>query len=209
MKHTFKFILALALLPSLTFADVLRGNIYLKDANLRADSDSAGNLSNSMLADRAREVALPLSSFLLETSGIPLGASTEPGSVKANGVPAAEWAVGETAKVATHFIVPSDYSSGLAFNCFLSLDASSSDTTFDFELFINDADTAYDAAAVAQDAVSVADNAANMQEITLTPATDTVASGDLVTLNVWRAAGTGAGSNLNLYACKFTYTADM
>lgn len=203
------FILALALLPGLTFADVLRGNVYLKNANLRADTDSVGNLTNSFFADRTREVMLPLSSFVLETSGIPLAAATEPGSVKANNVPAAEWAQGETAKIATHFVVPSDYSSGLAFNCFVSLDASSSDTTVDFELFINDADTAYDAAAVGQDPVAVADNTANMQEIKLTPATDTVSIGDLVTLNVWRAAGTGAGSNLNLYACKFVYTADM
>jgi hypothetical protein len=48
-----------------------------------------------------------------------------------------------------------------------------------------------------------------MQDISLVTATDTFAANDVVTLSINRAAGTGAGSLLELYNCALSYTADM
>lgn len=172
-------------------------------------SGTISNLDNGDIANRTRYVDLPLANFLITASGIPLAAATEPGSVIANNVPAAEWAQSETAKISNTFRVPSDYVSGANFICTFTLDAASADTTVDFEVFVNVAAAAFDAAATNQTPVAIADDTTNNQAITLTVATDTFAAGNLVTFNVWRAAGTGAGSNLNLLGCYLSYTADM
>ena len=210
MKKTWIYSLLLAgLLAACAAAPVLQGTVYLRNANLQADANSIGNLSNVFLANRTRYKEINLSDFTLSADGVVLSAATVPGMVLANLLPALEWAQGETAKIQASFRVPEDYVSGASFKCMFSLDAASADTTVDFNIYVNRSGLAYDAATTNQTPVAVANDTTKNNDITLTVATDTFRAADLVTLELWRAAGTGAGSNLNFMGCYLEYTADM
>lgn len=209
MKTWMYSLLGLALLAGCAAAPVMSGAVYFRNANVKVDDNSVGNFDKAMMENRTRYLNLSLNEFLLVATGASVTAATEPGSVIANNVPAFEWAQGETAKVGTTFRVPEDYVSGGKFICSFSLDAASSDTTVDFEIYVNVDGSAYDAATTNQTPVAMTNTTANNVALTLTPATDTFAAGNFVTFNVWRAAGTGAGSNLNLLNCYLSYTADM
>jgi len=197
--------------------EVFQGSVYFKKAKILIDgnsvidttSGSTGDFTNAHMANRTRYVDLQVGTFHLAADGVPLTAATVPGWVLANGLPALEWAQGESAAIFTTFRVPEDYVSGATFVCTWSLDAASTDTTVDFQVYVNTAAAAYDAAATNQTPVAVTNTTANNVATTLTVATDTFVADDLVTLSVWRAAGTGAGSNLNLLGCRLAYTADM
>lgn len=208
-KMIFSLILAMPFLVGTASAKTLSGDVYLKNANFKADANSVGNMSNAMMANRTRSMDLPLGLFHLSASGVPLGSATVPGHVIANNIPALEWAQGETAGIETTFRVPADYVSGGVFICSFSLDAASANTTVDFDIFVNVDGSAFDAAATDQTVVAIANNTTLNQAITFTPVTDTFSAGNFVTFSLNRAAGTGAGSNLNLLNCYLSYTADM
>lgn len=212
--------LLVAFLLSVGIADAHkynRGKVYFNKADIKLDgnskitpaSGSTGTLAKAHLSDRTRYYELNLAEFTLSADGVVLSAATVPGQVLANLTPALEWAQSETAKAQTHFRVPADYVSGAAFICMVSLDAASTDTTVDFNIYVNRSGLAYDAATTNQTPVAVANDTTKNNDITLTVATDTFQAADMVTFEVWRAAGTGAGSNLNLIGCYLSYTADM
>lgn len=215
MKTTIKkymWALGLLLVPVTVLAgQVLQGKVYLKNANILPDANSVGALTKAHMANRTRYVDMPISAFSIQDSGgpIPSGGADIPTMVSVNAAPAAKWAITESDKIATTFRVPSDYVSGQTFKCMFSLAAASTDTTVDFDIYKNTTAVAYDAAATNQTPVAVANSTTTMQDISLIVATDTFTANDVVTLNLWRAAGTGTGAHLYLYDCRLEYTADM
>jgi len=189
--------------------ELFKGTVLFRKANIQVSTDSVGNLGNAMMTNRTRYKEIDLTEFTLSADGVVLSAATVPGQVLANLLPSLEWAQSETAKIQASFRVPADYVSGAAFICMVSLDAASADTTVDFNIYVNRSGLAYDAATTGQTPVAVANDTTKNNDITLTVATDTFQAADVVTLELWRAAGTGAGSNLNLVGCYLGYTADM
>lgn len=214
MKTRFKSIalaLVLVLMGQFAYADTLSGKVYFKRAQVNFDTNTTvTGLGASMLTNRTRYVQLGSApNFVLETSGLVLTGATNPIAAKVNNTPVISWVQGDTAKVSTTFRVPQDYVSGGAFICGFSLAAASTDTTVDFEVYVNSSGAAFDAATTDQTPVAKSNNTTQVQDLTLTVATDTFAAGNIVTFNVWRAAGTGGGSTLSMYNCAFSYTADM
>lgn len=185
-------------------------SLTLNSGSTIAFNGTVTGLDNADLTNRTRYVDLSSDQFVLETDGSkPLAAATVPITKKVNNVSVLQWAQGDTAKVQATFRVPADYVSGFTFVCMFHLEAASADTTVDFEVWVNRTGAAFDAATTNQTPVAVSNNTANNQDITLTVATDTIQADDVVTFAVWRAAGTGAGSYLDLHDCRFAYTADM
>lgn len=213
LKTLFVSAIVALVIPAAVFAqsNTFSGKVYFKKANLKVDSSTIGDLNKAQITNRTRYVDLPMPVFVQEANGAvpPATGTPVPIRQKENNIPSLMWAVGDTAKAAATFRVPADYVSGQSFVCMVGLAASSADTTIDFEIYKNATGAAFDAATTNQTPVAVADNATNMQDITLTVATDTFTANDVVTLNVWRAAGTGSGAELHLYNCKLEYTADM
>ncbi|MHC4791522.1 MAG: hypothetical protein ACYS8Y_08830, partial [Planctomycetota bacterium] len=82
------------------------------DGNVRFDG--------TLTATIEREILLPLGSFALSNTGVPLTASTAPGFEIDDVLPGIVWADGETTPVMQSFRVPYDYSSGGAFRVIAS-----------------------------------------------------------------------------------------
>lgn len=216
MKKVFTF---LALLLATTSAFAVGDT--LNNATLKGKTNVTGNLSfgdnskvsgsvitSSNLANRSRTLFLPAEKFVLAADGV-TPTTGDPARVIVSSVAVLEWAQGESGKVQQSFLVPADYVSGSTITCNVKLDAASADTTLDFEIYVEAAGAAPDAATTNQTPVAVANSTTNIQAIALPIATDTFVAGNTVYFNVWRAAGTGAGSDVNLLGCYLTYTADM
>lgn len=184
------------------------GAVYFKNASIKVDSATVGAFTNSQMANRSRYVFMPVNAFVLAADGV-TPTTGDPARVIVSSVSVLEWAQGESGKVQASFIVPADYVSGATVTCNVKLDAASADTTLDFEVYVEVAGAAPDAATTNQTPVAVANATTNIQAIALPIATDTFAASNTVYFNVWRAAGTGAGSDVNLLGCYLTYTADM
>lgn len=187
---------------------VLSGPVYFKNANIKADANTVGNLTKAQLANRNRTLELPVTRFVLAADGV-TPTTGDPARVIVSSATVLEWAQGETGKAQTSFVVPADYVSGATFTCLVKLDAASADTTLDFEIYVEADAAAPDAATTNQTPVAVANSTTNIQAIALPTATDTFAAGNVVVFNVWRAAGTGASSDVNIFGCYLTYVADM
>lgn len=219
MKTGIRFLLiGLLLLSGVASAQqVLTGKVYFNKAQLLIDknskitpaSGSTGTLGAAHISNRTRYVDLPATGARMAASGLVPGSTGDPALAVTNATANILWEVGETGKVQWIFRVPADYVSGGTFKCMVSLPAASTDTTLDWEIYVNTTGVAFDAATTNQTPVAVANSTTLMQDISLATATDTFVAGDVVTLNVNRAAGTGTGANLSLYDCYLSYTADM
>lgn len=184
------------------------GAITLASGSTITFSGTTSGLDNADIASRSRTVFLPAERFVLAADGV-TPTTGDPARVVVSNVVVLEWAQGESAKVQSSFQVPADYASGATFTCLVKLDAASADTTLDWEIYVQAAAAAPDGATTNQTPAAVANDTTNIQAIALATATDTFAAGNVVYFNVWRAAGTGASSDLNLFGCYLTYTADM
>lgn len=188
----------------------LSGQVYLKNANLLPDANTVGSLTKAQILNRTRYLALPVTDFRLSASGAAIATSAADPEVNIiNNSMVIEWEQGESASVQTAFLVPADYVSGATISCLVKLDAASTDTTLDFDVYVQASGSAPDSAATNQTPVAVANSTTNLQTVSLAVATDTFSAGNWVTLNINRAAGTGAGSDVNLFGCYLSYTADM
>jgi hypothetical protein len=218
MKRVTKFYIATLslMLGILIFGDavaqsvgrVFSGPVYFKNANLKVDANTVGSLTKAQMLNRTRTIELPVQQFVLAADGV-TPTTGDPARVIVSSATVLEWAQGESGKAQTSFVVPADYVSGATFSCLVKLDAASADSTLDFEIYVEADAAAPDAATTNQTPVAIANSTTNSQLIALPVATDTVAAGNIVVFNVWRGAGTGASSDVNLFGCYFTYTADM
>jgi hypothetical protein len=173
------------------------------DGNVRFDG--------TLTATIEREIALPLGSFGIKDTGVPLTASTTPGFEEDDAMPNIVWADGETSPVIQSFRVPTDYSSGGAFRVLATESDSTTPNEIDFDVYVNADGTAVDASATGQTPVALAGTTSTPDVVTLTPATDfaSLAAGQWVTLRIWRdntAAGTG---DLEVKGVSFHYTASQ
>ena len=101
--------------------------------------------------------ALPLSAaFLVSTGVMGNDGTTAPGMATTDGVPAAVYASsGETTKMEWTFELPNNYADGLEFRVMLSSSAATSTgQSIDWQFYVNEDATAFDAAAISQAAVA-------------------------------------------------------
>lgn len=153
-------------------------------------------------------VQLPINTFTLDTASAPLSTSTTPGLEIDNVLPAIVWADGETSAVQVTFKVPQDYSSGGLFRLLCDNSAATA-TAVDFDVYVNAAGSAWDAAATDQTPVALTNPASSPETVTLTVATDfaALAAGQYVTLRLWRDdTGSTDTADLELYHAEFYYT---
>ena len=163
----------------------------IDDATVSGDLSLTGTFTNS--SERSFNLALT-EAFLDGTGIIGNDGTTAPGVGETDNIPAIVYASSaETTKCQWTFRVPDYYSSGLGFRILMSSDnATSVGQSIDWQLWVNDDATTFDAAAIAQDAVSPTSSAldASNEVITLTiDATGEAAlsSGSYVTVDIWNA----------------------
>jgi hypothetical protein len=212
---------------------------YLAHPTLSANDTAAGiaatqTLSNKTLASPAitgaitgtgvidatnitnieRSFELPLVAAFLDGTGV-IGndGTTAPGLAETDNIPAIVYASsGESTKLQWTFRLPSDYVSGMGFRALMSSSAATSTgQSIDWQLWVNDDDTTFDAAAVAQDAgapTSATLNASN-EVVTLNiDATGETAlsAGSLVTVDVWNAGTSDNTTEIKGLQCFYTAT---
>jgi hypothetical protein len=157
----------------------------------------SGNIYN----ESERSFNLPLVAAFLDGTGV-IGndGTTAPGVAETDNIPAIVYASSaEQVKCQWTFRVPSDYSSGLGFRVLMSSSvASPASQSIDWEIWVNDSGTGFDAAAIAQDAVAPTSTAldASNEVVTLTiDATGeaAISAGSFLTIDIWNA-GTGDGT---------------
>ena len=164
------------------------------------------------IANIERQIELPLESFLnVTTFGeiVEASAATDPVIALNNSVPSIVWADADTDWIAQTFVVPPDYAlSGYFEVVAAEATGTATDVGVDFDVYINQDNAAWDAAATDQTRVDVGASALP-QTLTLTVATDfdSLTAGDAVTLRLTRADGGVGAESLELYNVKFVYTA--
>ena len=171
-----------------TYADGA-GDMYLS-----GDLEVGGTIYGT-IATSTRSFNLALTEAFLDGTGI-IGndGTTAPGVGETDNIPAIVYASSaESTKCQWTFRVPTDYSSGLGFRILMSSsNATSTGQSIDWQLWVNDDDVGFDAAAISQDAVSPTSSTldASNELITLTmDATGEAAlsAGSFVTVDIWNA----------------------
>lgn len=190
------------------FTNVLaKGTLTVQgDAALPSASVGAGEI-----ADPTRSFSLPLGAAFVDGTG-PILSSTAPNLTTLDNIPAVLWDdSGETTGVTWTFRLPSDFSSGLVVYALVSSnEASGTGTKLDWQIWVNDDDTGFDAAAIAQNAVECASASLDASNEVLTLTADATAeaaytSGSWVSLEFFNASTND--DDLELKGLEVTYTA--
>jgi len=141
-------------------------------------------------------IFMPLAAAFIDGTGV-MGndGTTAPGLAETDDIPAIVYASSaETTKIQWTFELPDDYGSDLGFRLLISSGvADGTEQSIDWQLWINDDDLTFDAAAVDQDAVAgtSATLDASCELITLTiDATGeaAISAGDTITVDIWNAS---------------------
>ncbi len=148
----------------------------------------------SDIANLEKTFDLQLVAAFIDGTGV-MGndASTAPGMAETDNVPAIVWASSaEQTKVQWTFRRPTDYVSGLGFRILMSASATSALQSIDWQLWINDDGTAFDAGAIAQDAVAPASSDYDTKNEILDLAIDAtgesaISAGSFITVDIWNA----------------------
>lgn len=188
------------------------GTLDLTDATITA----TGKITATHIANPERTIHLPLAAAFIDGTGV-IGndGTTAPGLAETDNVPAIVYASSaETTKIQWTFKVPDDYVSGLGFRLLVSSsNASGALMSVDWQLWINDDDTTFDAAAVVQDAVTgtIATLDASNEELVFTmdaTGAAAVSAGNYVTVDFFNAH-TGATGTTEIKGVQAYYTATM
>jgi len=159
-----------------------------------------------------KSIPLTVQMFTDVTTGETIDAGEAPSLSVDNSIMDFDWADGETDKASVSFRVPYDYESGGYFRVWADEDAGGAVSALDFEVYVNQDETAFDAAATNQTPVALSGDPGSPEELTLTVTTDfaSLTAGDLVTLNIWRDDTTYTGTAaLEVYYAEFVYTAQQ
>uniref|UniRef100_A0A6H1ZG46 Uncharacterized protein n=1 Tax=viral metagenome TaxID=1070528 RepID=A0A6H1ZG46_9ZZZZ len=185
----------------------IKGDVEI-DGSLYIDGGISGTavITATNIADPTRVIQFPLVAATIDTSGTQTvmgnDGVTAPGIAATDGIPAIVYGTSaETASIGWSFVLPQDYSSGLAFRMITSTDT---DTTYaswgiDWQLFVNKPSVAFDAACFDQTVVTNSNTTPSASNVQLTFTPDATALADMaagytVTVFFWpsdsRASGT-------------------
>jgi hypothetical protein len=191
------------------------GTVVLTDATITG----TGKITATHIADPTRSIPFQLAAASFNNAGtinvIGNDGTTAPGIAAVDLVPAIVYASSaEVASIGWTFVVPPNYSSGLAFRMLIS---SSSDTAsasigFDWNLFVNNFSTAFDATAYEQTAVANTTDNPSTSNVLLTFTADAtaaadIAAGDVVTVWFWNNDSRVATATTEVKAVEARYTA--
>lgn len=177
-----------------TYADGA-GDVYMS-----GDLEVGG----TVYAPTTRTFELPLVAAFIDGTGV-MGndGTTAPGMAETDNIPAIVYASSaEQTKVQWTFRVPADYSSGLGFRILMSSSvATSAGQSIDWQLWVNDDDTTFDAAAVAQDAVSPTSSTLDASNEVITLSIDAtgeaaLSAGSFITVDIWNAGTSSATTEI-------------
>lgn len=208
MKKYFLIIVLMLLMSALVFAEQPRdmtglpNGIWVAPQTVTAsNADGAGDVYiNGVLEVNGTLYApktfdLPLVGAFLDGTGV-MGndGTTAPGMAEVDNVPAIVWASSaEQVKCQWTIRVPDDYISGLGFRILMSSSAATSTgQSIDWQFWVNDDDTTFDAAAISQDAVAPTSSTLNASNEVVTLTIDAtgeaaISAGSFLTIDIWNA----------------------
>ena len=216
MKRIFLSLLLLAFFAYPAFAELevqvdgtVVGGSFASQVNFTGDVTGSGDssLKTIVIGSNEKSVQFGVNDFLLPDAVSSLSSSTQPGLETDNELLAIVWADGETTPAQVTFRVPQNYNSGGAFKVFVDESSSTTPNQVDFQVYVNTSGTSWDSSATGQTPVALAGTATTPTLVTLTPATDfdSLAAGDIVTLEVWRDNVVTAEGDLELYYGEFYF----
>lgn len=179
-------------------SDTPTNTLSTNSTYIKGDLEVDGTIyADGGVSGATRSIPLDLSAAIIDTAGTQTvmgnDGSTAPGIAATDGIPAIVYASSaETASIGWTFELPADYSTSLSFRMMMSSDSATNyaSLAWDWSVFVNHSDTAFDAAAYDQTRVTNSNgsidvsNALQTFTVNATALAD-MSAGDMVSVFIW------------------------